>query len=444
MTVFYAPVEEGMNALALGAMRVKARAAMPIAEWRNQAREAQMPPDGDWHIWYVRGGRGSGKTWTGSHTLAEWAQQVPGEYAVVGPTFADARDTGVEGQSGLLASFGTSKVQVDRGASPTVASWNRSMGDMRLRNGSVIFADGADDGAPRIQGKNLRGAWCDEIGLWKNWKMAWTESIRYAVRLSPARIVATGTPKRAHPLVKLLMGDEAVRKTLMLTMDNAEHLDAAILAELVASYGGTEIGRQELEGAVLEAAEGVIWVVPENQVRDEPGPWKRVVAGIDWGFVHAFAAEVVGQSGTGRLAVIDEVYERGETIDRIIPVLRFLMDRHGVTTFYADPSEPAYIVQCQRAGIPIEPAQNDVGPGIGAVTKAIADGLTVAPSCSGLLGELPGYTWAPNRAGGFHEKPIDQNDDACDALRYAVVGITGALSENPWAQLAGQRAGGVA
>ena len=28
-------------------------------------------------------------------------------------------------------------------------------------------------------------------------------------------------------------------------------------------------------------------------------PFKRVVAGVDWGFVHAFACEVVGQSGSG-------------------------------------------------------------------------------------------------------------------------------------------------
>jgi phage terminase large subunit len=75
---------------------------------------------------------------------------------------------------------------------------------------------------------------------------------------------------------------------------------------------------------------------------------------------------------------------------------------------------------------------------------AIAHGMTVAPRCTGLLGEMPGYTWAPNRQGGFHEKPIDINDDACDALRYAVVALTASLDENPWAQLAGQRVGAVA
>lgn len=256
------PPDQQRQALALAAatLRLRAREAdATIRRWRDRARPEQRPPDGAWRTWYIRGGRGGGKTWTGSHTLAEMAQEEPGEYAVVAPTYADARDTGVEGPSGLLAAFGTTKAEVDRGTSRLVRSWNRSMGDLRLRNGSTIWADGADDGALRIQGKNLRGLWADEVGLWKRWRIAWEESIRYAVRLSPARIVATGTPKRGHPLVKVLMADASIPKTLLRTMDNADNLDAAFLDELVTRYGGTTLGRQELEGEVLEDAEGALW-----------------------------------------------------------------------------------------------------------------------------------------------------------------------------------------
>jgi len=190
-------------------------------------------------------------------------------------------------------------------------------------------------------------------------------------------------------------------------------------------------------------AEGAIWTLPDDAVKyPETNEWKRVVAGVDWGFVHAFACEVVGQSGSGRLAVIDEVYEKGRTIDQIIPALQYIREVHKVTTFYADPSEPAYILQCQRAGLPMEPANNAVGPGIGAVSTALARGMTIAPSCSGLLGEIPGYTWAKDRTGGFREVPIEINDDACDALRYGVVALDASFEDNPWAQLT--RVGGVA
>ncbi len=214
--------------------------------------------------------------------------------------------------------------------------------------------------------------------------------------------------------------------------------------EMLASLPDTAAGKRLGKGLWV-SAEGVIWTLPESQIRyPEQTTWKRVVAGVDWGFVHAFACEVVGQSGSGSLAVIDEVYEKGVTIDKIIPALQFVRDTHKISMFYADPSEPAYIAQCRGAGLPMEPAINDVSPGIAAVSKAIASGMTVSPSCKGILTELPSYTWKPSRAGGFDEKPIEINDDAADALRYAIASLDPSMSDNPWAALAGKRVGSVA
>jgi phage terminase large subunit-like protein len=229
-----------------------------VSTWRDYARPEQIPPD-DWRTWYVRGGRGSGKTWTGGNTLAEMAQTDPGEYGVVAPTDSAVRDVCIEGPSGLIHALGTNLAEIKRGASRLVASYNQSSAILRLRNGSVIYADGADDGAPTIQGKNLRGLWADEVGLWRKWQQAWEESIRYAVRLSPARIVATGTPKRGHQLVRALMADDAVHKSLLKTSDNAANLDPRLLAELYATYGGTTLGRQELEGEIIDDVPGALW-----------------------------------------------------------------------------------------------------------------------------------------------------------------------------------------
>ena len=32
--------------------------------------------------------------------------------------------------------------------------------------------------------------------------------------------------------------------------------------------------------------------------------------------------------------------------------------------------------------------------------------MTVDPQCQGLLGEIPGYVWAPARGGGLKEEPV--------------------------------------
>lgn len=254
-----------------------------LQTWRDKARPEQLPPDRDWRTWYVRGGRGSGKTWTGSNALAEMALEQPGDYGVVAPTDAAVRDVCIEGPSGLIAAFHTNLAEIKRGASQHVLSYNSTMAQLRLKNGSIIYGDGADDGAPTIQGKNLRGMWADEVGLWRKWQQAWEESIRYAVRLSPARIIATGTPKRGHPLVRALMADDAVDKTLLKTSDNAANLDPALLAELYSKYGGTTLGRQELEGEILDDVPGALWrriLIEERRTMDHPA-FVRVVVAID-------------------------------------------------------------------------------------------------------------------------------------------------------------------
>ena len=173
-------------------------------------------------------------------------------------------------------------------------------------------------------------------------------------------------------------------------------------------------------------AEGAIYSLPDAQIVSPPPEtkWKRIIAGIDWGFVHAFACEIVGVSGSGRIAVLGEVYRHGALIEDLIPALLRLQKGLGIQTFYADPSEPEYIAACQRAGLSVVQATNDVGPGINAVAAAIAQGMTIDPACTGLLTEIPNYRWAPDRStGGFREKPVEEGDDACDALRYALMAL---------------------
>ncbi len=246
--------------------------------WRDLARPQQLPPEGGWSVWWVRGGRGSGKTRTGAETLADWiSSHPPGDWAVVAPTFQDARRKCLEGPAGLLRPLAG---QIDH--------YNRSEGIIYLKSGSTVFSDGADDGALRIQGENLRGAWLDEIGLWRNWQRSWEESIRFAVRLPPALAVATATPKRAHGLVRLFWealqaGEPWITETHMTTQDNLVNLAADAVRELEDRYGGTMLGRQELGGEVVTEVEGALWtpdMIDSNRV-DDIGYTDRVVVGVD-------------------------------------------------------------------------------------------------------------------------------------------------------------------
>jgi phage terminase large subunit len=236
---------------------------------------------------------------------------------------------------------------------------------------------------------------------------------------------------------------------------HASTLDNPMLpADYVTSALGMGSGyfrRRYIEGE-WAAAEGAIWTLDDDMIKPPTQDPKRVVAGIDWGFVHAFACEVVGQSGSGRLSVRSEIYVRGAGVDQLVQPLADLAERHDISAFVCDPSEPGLMSELQRGLVShrqshrdcklrarVEAARNDVHPGLQAVDRAIREGMTVDPSCAGLLGEIPGYVWKSNRL-GLQEAPIEINDDACDALRYAVMAFE-PDPNNPWANLTS--AGGV-
>lgn len=239
----------------------------PRTEWRRIARPDQLLPDEPFRVLYFQGGRGSGKTRSGAQGLAEIIQSDPepgGQFGVIGPTYRDAWTVQVEGESGLLRALGTSAGEVKHGTSRIVEYAHRSYGEIGLRNGHVIFVDSADDGAIRVQGKNLRAAWCGEIGLWLRWATAFDESVKYAVRKGRAIIICDGTPKVSRParalIRRFLRGgepDTIVRR--LRTVDNASNLSEAFYKSVIGAAKGTRLERQELEGELLDDVENALW-----------------------------------------------------------------------------------------------------------------------------------------------------------------------------------------
>ena len=185
--------------------------------------------------------------------------RMPDEWFVAGPTIADTRDTCFEGPSGLIRALGgeASHGKLTKNG-PYIDGWNRSMTQLYLKDGGTIFGGTAEDGCLRLQGKNFRGGWADEIGLWEKWETAWDESIAYATRIEPAKIIVTGTPKmnqKARALVKRLLNDDEVAKSWLKLEENRKNLSQRIVDRLLA-LKGTRLGRQEAGGELVEDVEG--------------------------------------------------------------------------------------------------------------------------------------------------------------------------------------------
>ncbi len=243
-------------------------------EWLCTARPTQLTPKGNWQSWLILAGRGWGKTRTGAEDLAHYALWHKGSRcAVVAPTYADARDTCLEGQSGLLGII----------PRPCISAWNRSLGELILFNDSRIKLFSADQ-PERLRGPQHHRVWADELAAWANPDAF--DQMLFGLRLGDnPQCVITTTPKPKPLLLELLArAGQDVFLTRGHTFDNSAHLAASAMAQLRARYDGTRLGRQELAADILQDAEGALWQraqIDSLRVSAAPTPLERIVLACD-------------------------------------------------------------------------------------------------------------------------------------------------------------------
>lgn len=280
-------------------------------DWPVFANLAQRPPLDQWRTWLLLGGRGGGKTWAGAHWLKSLIARDPhiagdaaGRVALVGETFADARAVMVEGESGLLAVHG-------RAERP---QWNPSKRELLWRDGTIgqVFSASDPEG---LRGSQFGAAWCDEVGKWEHPDETW-DMLQFCLRLGrDPRRVATTTP-RPLALLRRLIADPATQVTRAKSSDNRGHLAPGFLDYLNDRYGGTRLGRQELDGEIVEDREDALWrrsmieaarLEPAGRVA--PEDLERIVVAVDppaGSGPHAAACGIVaaGRDRQGRCLVL--------------------------------------------------------------------------------------------------------------------------------------------
>lgn len=241
---------EGLSARELGRL---------LSDWEFCARKDQWPPllaenGKPWRVWLILGGRGAGKTRAGAEWVKGLAQGRPqfamrpiSRIALVGESAADVRDVMIEGVSGILAVHG-------KGERPR---WESSRRRLTWDNGAVAQAFSAED-PESLRGPQFVAAWCDELAKWRYAKETW-DMLQFGLRLGdwPRQLVTT-TP-RPIPLLKQLLADPAAVLTRALTRENAANLAPAFLESVVTQYAGTRLGRQELDGEIVEQRTDALW-----------------------------------------------------------------------------------------------------------------------------------------------------------------------------------------
>ena len=240
-----------------------------LDEWAWQAGDGQIDPGiapgGEpWRTWALVAGRGYGKTRAGAEWI--WARvreakafgtvtsDCPLRIALVGASMDEVARVMVEGESGLLATARCDEAP----------RWLRSRGLLIFPGGAEAHAFSAER-PDKLRGPQHHFAWCDELAKWppstgsgqSKADSTWV-NLMMGLRLGERpRTIVTTTP-RPVPALKRVLALPRTARTHGRTDENPDNA-ADFRAGIYETYGGTRLGRQELEGELLEEHEGALW-----------------------------------------------------------------------------------------------------------------------------------------------------------------------------------------
>lgn len=241
-----------------------------LSDWALWAREKQLPPPGDWRIWLLLAGRGFGKTLAITQWAISQARVLPrSRGALVAPTEADARAVLVEGESGIL-----------NVAPPDFTPrYEPSKRRLSFPNGSTARLFSADE-PNRLRGPQHHWAIGDEIAAWT--KPEAFDMLLLGLRLGANPRCAIATTPRPVAIIRRLLSDPSVAVVRGSTYENRANLAPAFFDGIVRRYEGTRIGRQEIDGEVLDDDEaGRLFRRGLLRHVDVAPPLERIVVAVD-------------------------------------------------------------------------------------------------------------------------------------------------------------------
>jgi phage terminase large subunit-like protein len=380
-------------------------------DWPFWAREEQMPPPGDWTTWLLIGGRGSGKTRAGAEWVRSLAEAGIGPIALVGETMAEAIAVMVRGESGLMRVHPPDERPQLRG---TTLRWPNGV------EATVLSGSDPD----RFRGPQFAAAWCDEVAKWPNAEAAW-DMLQFGLRLGQhPRQLATTAPKPTK-LIKRLLSDPQAVVTRMKTDANGDFLAPTFLDAVVARYRGSVLGRQELDGELIEDDPGALWQRGMFR-RFAGGDVGRIVVAVDppvTGTARSDACGIVvaGRAGEG-VAVLEDCSMR--------QVQPLVWARRAVAAFVAHQAD-AIVVEVNQGGDLVRAliGQVDASVPVREVRASRGKWLRAEPVAAlygrGLVSHVDGLTELEDEmcAFGLDGRSDGHSPDRVDALVWAVTDL---------------------
>ncbi len=348
------------------------------------------------------GGTGTGKTWLSSRWVIVKAFKLGGEHLVISPSLKLMRRTLWKELKNVLKSW---EIEFDKNESDMIIT---------LPNGAQIYGIPADN-PDRMEGVHAKSGVFDEAGQVD--KRSVFETAFRRLRYHSGQLLITTTPYRWNWLKEIydrgLKGDPQIELICAKTIENPfyprEEIEKAKEKMPLWRF------RMFYEGVFTKPL-GLIY--PDYELVEPfeiPNDWLRV-RGVDFGYNHPTAVIWLAKSPEGVWYAYRELKKSELTLDDLYAIL----SKENIPT-YADPEMRQGLETLRRRSLDIRPAKKDVLAGISFVQGLFKQGkLKIFSTLEQTIAELSSYSWQLDASDQPLDRPVKENDDLMDALRYAL------------------------
>lgn len=366
----------------------------------------------------------TGIQWGKSMTGAMWMCRMTYKYCadtdnfiITAPTYKIMEQSTLPAFMRLMSQFG---------------EYNKQQAIFRFRNGGTVYFRTNTQPDSVVGITNVRAIWCDEAG---KYTLYFWENIQGRSAFKDCQIMLTSSPYTVNWLFKELVKPVLDNKRDDIALIQASSVENPYFPRaeyerqratmdtrrFESMYGGNF---SRMSGLVYDCLDSDIHLVDSFSLP----AGTRYVAGIDWGFTDPFVCVIHAITPNGLRYHISEYYKTQMTITDIIAVLKQKKSVFGIECFYADPSQPGYIEELNRAGLTCVGAKNDIRLGVDTVYQELKmhKFLLFKGHCKFTMDEMENYRYPepkdlrPDQE-SKDQLPVGQDDHTMDATRYCVI-----------------------
>ena len=264
----------------------------------------------------------------------------------------------------------------------------------------------------------------DEVQDYHNFWMGWQESMRPTLTPRQGAALFMGTPKGFNHLYDLysLEHTEKDFKSFHFTSYDNPHIPVQEIEDAKRQLTEDRFAQEYL--ADFRKTEGLVYKEFDRKLHvsaDKFYPVKTF-GGVDFGFTHPAAAITIQKDKDANYHIPVEWYKTQQTDEAIAEYVASLK----WSACYPDPENAGAIKQLKNHGVNVREVlkgKGSIKSGVNIVRELFkANRLTIDPSCKNLIWELETYSYKDKDGATYEdENPVKENDDALDALRYALM-----------------------